>query len=780
MTAQLDTSRSAVPAVAFRDVQQLNKSGLSPEAGEVWILPARTEEREKRADLSRLVLAEGITGLLCGPSTQSGSVRAIVAPADPTLDDMLAVSLLQRQIAGQEIPAGMRAFVEYAVAAREGLFPGTLPPEQALICLYQAIRWKRPYLTNALEGRLFLDRWADLAERILLASSEVQDPNTTPVFQPWQFIEEQSFLAGDRANYREDCLAGERWQVRLPDEGPAPPWRPALLLRRPRSCLWKFWSMLDTEGGSERGYAFRAIDESGTGTWIFSTHRRLALSIRSLQERLQEEEAKRAPSRAANDPWKSKYGDSFVSPPHGGSAIPEPELLTLVRRWCSAKELRPDRPPRWQPSRKLVVLGAVALVLTCCVGAVPFLFASRERVTVTVDGQPISRDVALLNDDQEFSSGIDKLVVSLQGNQTRTILLTPELNVSRAVHLRVVCATRDGSRLPVAQVAVQVNEQPERRLRIAPDTGAAQMPAFLHDGPNKVSVRLTNHGDAATDVTVRVEWGINEDFKPKLYLLAIGVNHYKNDEAKELQYAIDDAEALVEAFRERSGSGKDKCFAEIVMPKSTEGKALKDPDKEKVWTCLHELKELTQEGGLAVITVAGHGEVTRDGHFLFLPSNFVAQPAVARKGTVVRWEDFNEEIADMKCPVLVVMDTCCSGTIQTSAELAGVLARGLKPRPAGTVVLTASRTKAMESPEWKHGALSLAVTECVQGKYLFGQATVATLPQRKQWKLAVSLRDLARYAEERVDELTHSRQHASVKATSEATLDDVPLLRVPK
>jgi Caspase domain len=708
--------------------------------------------------------------------------RVIVAPVDPTLDDMLAVFLLQRQLAGHGIPAGIKAFVEYAVAAREGLFPGTLPPEQALVCVYQAIRWKRPYLTDTLEGRLFLERWTELAERILTAAEEGRDPNSTPVFQPWQFVEEQAFLAGDRANYREDCLAGERWQVRLPDEGPTPPWRPALLLRRPRSCLWKFWSMLDAEAGSDRGYAFRAIDEAGTGTWIFSTHRRLSLSIRSLKERLQKEETERAPTRAEKDPWKAKYGDSFVSPPHGGTAIPEPELLALVKRWCSAKDLRPAPAPRWRPSRKLLILCAVSMVLTCCVGAVPFLFASRERVGVTVDGQPITRDVALL-EAEDFSVGIEKLVVALEGNQTRNITLTPELKVSRPV------GTRDGSPPPVEQVSVQVNEQPQRLLRVAQNSGLARMPAFLHEGPNKVSVRLTNQRDIPADLTVRVEWGINEDFKPKLYLLAIGVNHYQNDQAKELQHAINDAEGLVNAFLTQRGSGKDKCFAEIVMPKSANGQALIDPDKKTVWKCLTELKELTEEGGLAVITVAGHGEVRGDNSFAFLPSNFVAEPEAERMDTVVRWEDFNDQIAGMKCPVLVVMDTCCSGWIDkgvvqtadlTSARLGGVLGKGLKAHAAGTVVLTASRSKAMESTEWQHGALSLAVLECVRGDYLYRRSQGTVLPQRKAWKLAVSLKDLARYAEERVDELTHSQQHANVKATSEAVLYDVPLLRVPK
>src|SRR5262249_54089677 len=107
-------------------------------AGELWIRPAREEDRERRAT-ALLVLEQGMHVLERGP----GPAERIVVDAggtQPTFDEMLAALFAGRLLEGMDLPTGFRSFARYAELLRKGLVPTKLPPEETLEGIYLAIR----------------------------------------------------------------------------------------------------------------------------------------------------------------------------------------------------------------------------------------------------------------------------------------------------------------------------------------------------------------------------------------------------------------------------------------------------------------------------------------------------------------------------------------------------------------------------------------------------------------------------------------------------------------
>ena len=79
-------------------------------------------------DLASLVLEKGAGALAGG----AGQPRRLAISAAPTLDDLLAASLVRAIAEGRTVPAGMKAFARYVGLVREGFRPCQLPLEQSV------------------------------------------------------------------------------------------------------------------------------------------------------------------------------------------------------------------------------------------------------------------------------------------------------------------------------------------------------------------------------------------------------------------------------------------------------------------------------------------------------------------------------------------------------------------------------------------------------------------------------------------------------------------------
>jgi hypothetical protein len=632
-----------------------------PAAGEVHVRPRQPEYRD-RWDLARLALELGEAPFVRG----EGTVERIVVQHDPTLDDMLAATFLEQRLAGRDLPPGAADFAKYAEMARQGKRPCQVPLGVSLVGVYLAVRnLAGPDLTDAEAARRFGAGWARMAARILRAADAREDPFRTALFaEGAEFADERAYLAEDERLYRQDVQNGERWLMRLPGGAPQVA---GLLLRKPQSMLWKFWSRSDPQAPSGAGYLFLAVYLQERH-WRFSTDPVARLSIGSLAEPLQRAEAARDPGRAAKDPWYDgrRHGRTIVGAPNEGTVLSEEEVLRVVRRWAGTRPLVRGK-GRWP------VLAAAAAGLVAVTG----------------------------------------LAWGLRGFVAGT---PPEPTGAAQAHYK----------------GLDPDPEPERE----------------RSGPRS------------------------------LFLLAVGVSKYKNP-----QYQLDcprkDAEALAKAFQDQRG----RAFANVSGEVLVDQEATRDGIVNALDQLAH--KALTQHD-LVVVTVSGHGANNDNDNYYFLPYDYNDKASGG-----VYWDDFKRSLGYLPCPVLVVMDTCHSGTItksgfrdaQPQKELERAVKRGVDEfgqTQKGVVVMAAclSQQRALEKQVWDHGALTLALLEGITGQRLYGGSKGEALPQ-EQGRKEVSLKDLDSYVTYRVQELVGGGQAVVTNHTGNIALQDILISKQP-
>lgn len=364
--------------IAFRE---LTKHAV--EAGDLLLRPRAASDQARR-DLAVLVADAGPTALVSG----EGPVRRLVAPASPTLDDLLAAAFVERLLEGRPLPEGARAFARYAALQREGLQPGEVPLVESLEGVFLALRNAGgENLTDPAVGGAFARSWRRMAEVILAAAEAGRDPFRTPLFGGEAFARERAFLSQDREVYRQDVLRGERWRVRLPG-GPAQ--ASGLLLREPKALLAKQWARRDEAAPVGHAYLFLAV-RWGPGSWVFSTDPVQRLSLKPLADALQAAEARRRGAEAGGDPWfdGQPFAHTLVASPRSGTKLPESEVLRVVRGFARARKA--PSPGRRRLGLALAGLGAVAALAAALLARRPDT-GGGPAVDFTYRGLPLSRE----------------------------------------------------------------------------------------------------------------------------------------------------------------------------------------------------------------------------------------------------------------------------------------------------------------------------------------------------------------------------------------------------
>lgn len=327
---------------------------------ELWLIP-EAESLRRRRDLARVAFESGPEAFLRG----SGTIREIYVQHDPTLDDMLAAFVVERRLSGVDVPPGVAAFCEYAKIAREGRRPGTVPIEVSLEGIHAALRnLAGADLGDDLSGSEFVRQWRVLAERVFTAAQAGVDPfQASIVADDPAFASPRSYLQDQKKVYRQDVENGERWIVRLPG---GPPKASGLMLRQPKSLLWKHWARADDEAPLGSSYLFTAVCGED-GNWIFSTDPVHRQPIKGLAEVLQSAELQAAGEEAKSDPWfdGKPFGHTLVAPPKRGSKLSSREVLRIARQWARVRKAPPpgkgNAQLQWGMALAVVVSLAVAV-----------------------------------------------------------------------------------------------------------------------------------------------------------------------------------------------------------------------------------------------------------------------------------------------------------------------------------------------------------------------------------------------------------------------------------
>ena len=198
---------------------------------------------------------------------------------------------------------------------------------------------------------------------------------------------------------------------------------------------------------------------------------------------------------------------------------------------------------------------------------------------------------------------------------------------------------------------------------------------------------------------------------PNLYILAVGVNGYRDVKYK-LRFAISDAETLSEAIAD-AGTGYYRSKPQVTMLSDDEVTA------DKLEAAFTELGGKIRATDVFLFFIAGHG-MTIKGDYYFLPSNVTSfsDEAILTQGFgKTKWREWFAKIAAQKA--IFIFDTCDSGSV--SQVIAG-LGRGgnvefetaqqrLKEAIGRTLFTASSDEQSAIEGYRNHGLLTYAILE---------------------------------------------------------------------
>lgn len=145
--------------------------------------------------------------------------------------------------------------------------------------------------------------------------------------------------------------------------------------------------------------------------------------------------------------------------------------------------------------------------------------------------------------------------------------------------------------------------------------------------------------------------------RPVVYLVAIGVNRYRNT-ALDLKYAQPDAEALAEAFGAACQTGA--LYHKAIVTPLVNERATRDA----VRRALDDVRKAARPNDLFVLAFAGHG-VREEGEFFLLTHEADPTDARALAKTALSGAALREGLADFPCQVLLMLDACHAGAFGT-------------------------------------------------------------------------------------------------------------------
>lgn len=286
---------------------------------------------DDRRNRSLWLLSEGLERAVDPP-------REVVLGLYPTLDDLLAASLVEVHFQIGEISPEYHLLAKYAHLARRGLSPSRVAPDSTLEAFVAALLRKeadKPDFTDPTQASRLVSDWKEMLGYVLRQMKSGLDPFVDALFEGGaDFAEERAFLLHDRTVYVQDVARGERWLVTIPG---GPRNSSALILKKPRSLLFRDWSRQDTQAPTGDLYLFLGVDWSGEGDWSFSVPPVQRLSLRALHTRLQDRENQQAPD--APQWWDgAPYRHTMIAAPRGGSTnLSDKEVLNTVGAWLAAR-----------------------------------------------------------------------------------------------------------------------------------------------------------------------------------------------------------------------------------------------------------------------------------------------------------------------------------------------------------------------------------------------------------------------------------------------------------
>lgn len=375
-----------------------------------------------------------------------------------------------------------------------------------------------------------------------------------------------------------------------------------------------------------------------------------------------------------------------------------------------------------------------------------------ETTRVDVGPAPVI-DITSVNGNKvpKNSEGISKVSSS---QKSATIQVTVSENIAQAKEIRLYHNGKLAGAMPVG-----ASNKYEFNISLN---------SVFGDNNSVYAVATTVDGMESEKAKLLIVYKKNDNVKPKLYALIVGVNKYANPKY-ELNYAIPDASAFGDQLAKSNSS----------ILQSVEVVTLFDTNvtKESVKLKFDELKNKIGEQDIFIFYYAGHGTMHDDAgkkEFFIVPHDVVqlyGNEQMLREKALSATELRSLSMNLNAQKQVYIIDACHSASALSSAVAtrgaAEEIAIAQLARSTGTFWLTAAGSDqfATELQQLGHGVFTYSLLEALQGKDP-ASASDGT----------ITIREISSYVERRVPELSTQYKGQPQYPSSFSFGNDFPLV----
>ncbi len=260
----------------------------------------------------------------------------------------------------------------------------------------------------------------------------------------------------------------------------------------------------------------------------------------------------------------------------------------------------------------------------------------------------------------------------------------------------------------------------------------------LSDGLNIIMGMVRGKHSSSLPITVEaMKESVDDIFKPVLYMLSIGVSKYKNSKYN-LTYASKDASDIVEMFEKQ----RNIIFRNIKVKTLVDDNATKD----NILGAFDWLDREVTQRDVVIIFAAGHG-INKDSSDYYFLSHEADIGSIRR--SAVNWRDFKDITNRLPSKVILLVDTCHSGSINgAKRDLVGAI-KSITSSGTGEIIMTATTANgySLEDDRWQNGAFTKA--------FLDG---IGSMDADYNQDGSISIKEIDLYVTIRVKELTDGAQ----------------------
>jgi WD40 repeat protein/uncharacterized caspase-like protein len=248
-----------------------------------------------------------------------------------------------------------------------------------------------------------------------------------------------------------------------------------------------------------------------------------------------------------------------------------------------------------------------------------------------------------------------------------------------------------------------------------------ELPVSLDPGRNIIEVIADNPYSSGKDsVEVTNKQVAAQNTKPNLWILSIGINRYDSQNLPKLDYAVNDARAIIEAFKTQEGKRYGKVNSLLIA----DGTAVA-PTKDNIINNFSRYFRQAGADDVKMLFIAGHGLTDEGGFFYFMPSDaaFDADGSILPSKAISYREI--QSVLDRPGQKLVFIDACHSaGTNSGLAQrvnndrMVNDLKNNNLSISSSSIIFTSSRgdQSSLESDTYKHGIFTYAILQGLKGE----------------------------------------------------------------